>query len=40
MFVTGFQGQSKEVPGDCAPPDRAEELGPQQGQAILGHRQV
>ncbi len=33
-------GQAEEVPGDCWPPDRTEELRSPEGQAFLRHRQV
>ena len=40
FVVPGREGQTKEVPGDCWPPDWPEELRPPKGQAFLWHRQV
>ena len=39
-LLSGIQGQAEEVPGDCGPPDRSEELRPPEGQAFLWHCQV
>ena len=38
--VGRLEGEAQEVPGDCRPPDRPQELRPPEGQALLRNRQV